>query len=474
MKRREFVRTTGIAGAAGVITIVFPSKIANAMGKAEPLALEKSFLTPPESAKPLTWWHWMNGSVTKQGITLDMEAMKKVGLGGFHLFEVASGIPPGPVAFESPERLALLEHAAKEANRLDMSFTMHNCPGYTSSGGPWITPEMSQQVLTCSETKVTGGKLISTKLRQPIGRLNYYKDAMVLAVPTVGDLGSPIKYTTNSGEADPSLLIADPAKGIEIKPAAQGESAWLQLEYAAPVEARSISILNTTIAAAQGGGGGNNQGAANSLTLQSSIDGVTFNVVAPLTASQRPATGSGVLKGGVKEGSYLPATLNFAPVSAKYFRIVSTDSRLISDISLSGASRIPDWSSKAGYSTSRSNQVITAPLAAVPNTPVIPKDGVIDISTSMDGQGQLNWTAPAGNWTIFRIGCTTTGAQNWPPPTGGEGLECDKMSTAAIEFHFEQFFGKLYDVIEPLAAKGIAGALIDSWEVGNQNWSTLR
>ena len=27
--------------------------------------LETGFLNPPDSAKPQTWWHWMNGNVTK-------------------------------------------------------------------------------------------------------------------------------------------------------------------------------------------------------------------------------------------------------------------------------------------------------------------------------------------------------------------------------------------------------------------------
>jgi hypothetical protein len=29
--------------------------------------LEAGFLNPPESAKPQTWWHWMDGYVTKPG-----------------------------------------------------------------------------------------------------------------------------------------------------------------------------------------------------------------------------------------------------------------------------------------------------------------------------------------------------------------------------------------------------------------------
>ena len=45
-------------------------------------ALEQGFRNPPESAKPRAWWHWMNGNITKEGITADLEWMKRVGIGG--------------------------------------------------------------------------------------------------------------------------------------------------------------------------------------------------------------------------------------------------------------------------------------------------------------------------------------------------------------------------------------------------------
>ena len=29
--------------------------------------LEQGFLSPPESTKPKTWWHWMSGCVSREG-----------------------------------------------------------------------------------------------------------------------------------------------------------------------------------------------------------------------------------------------------------------------------------------------------------------------------------------------------------------------------------------------------------------------
>ena len=114
----------------------------------------------------------MNGNITADGITRDAEAMKRIGLGGFQIFNVGSRTPKGPVAFFSPEWFQLMEHAAKEADRLGLEFTMHNCPGWSSSGGAWITPELSMQQLVWSETFVTGDKTVDITLPQPYSKLD--------------------------------------------------------------------------------------------------------------------------------------------------------------------------------------------------------------------------------------------------------------------------------------------------------------
>src|SRR5580765_2361586 len=103
-------------------------------------SLEQGFLQPPSSAKPHTWWHWMNGNITKEGITADLEAMQRVGVGGAQIFNVDCGIPHGDVQLMSPEWRELFKHAIKEADRLGIEICVHNCAGWSSSGGPWNTP----------------------------------------------------------------------------------------------------------------------------------------------------------------------------------------------------------------------------------------------------------------------------------------------------------------------------------------------
>jgi hypothetical protein len=41
-------------------------------------SLEQGFASPPDSAKPYTWWHWVNGDVSKRTI-VSLQTRKKNG-----------------------------------------------------------------------------------------------------------------------------------------------------------------------------------------------------------------------------------------------------------------------------------------------------------------------------------------------------------------------------------------------------------
>ena len=167
--------------------------------------LEAGFQNPPDSARPQTWWHWMNGNVTHEGITADLEAMKSVGIGGAEIFNVDEGIPPGPVKFLSPEWRQLMVFAAQEANRLGLDLCLHNCAGWSSSGGPWNAPAQSMQQITTSEQKVKGPVHFTGRLPQPPARLDYYRDFAVMAFPDPA-AGVVAKSKTNE---PPKPLVID-------------------------------------------------------------------------------------------------------------------------------------------------------------------------------------------------------------------------------------------------------------------------
>ena len=141
------------------------------------------FRNPPHTAKPHTWWHWMNGNVTKEGITADLEAMARVGIGGAQIFDAGLALPKGPVAFASDAWFDCLVHADREAKRLGIELCIANCSGWTSSGGPWITPELSMKYVADTAVRVKGGERFDGRLPLPKKTNGFYEDIAVLAFP---------------------------------------------------------------------------------------------------------------------------------------------------------------------------------------------------------------------------------------------------------------------------------------------------
>ncbi|MFD2933169.1 glycosyl hydrolase [Spirosoma flavum] len=460
MKRRTFLKNSSTAGLVAIITpsgIINVSESQAALESSAAESFAEAFLHPPTSARAQVWWHWMNGNVTADGITRDLEAMKQIGLGGFQNFDAGTGIPKGPVVYLSPEWLKLKEHAIKEADRLGLEFTMHNCPGWSSSGGPWITPELAMQQVTWSEAYVIGGKAVTVTLPNPMSKLGYYRDVSVIAFPSLPgevDLASLVSKATTSGSAEPvSAEKLSGNEGVIVQSAAGNQPTYLQVEFNQPYEARSIAFLSKSVGSS-GGGQGGGFGAGPAITLESSDDGVQFRTVASINAGRSPETTLSL--------SEFPAT------KARYFRLTSPGARQYAQMRFSGTARLADWQKKTnnafavmGVSDDQDGKSKAA----------INPDSIVDITKFMDKDGVLQWNAPTGNWTILRIGYTPKGELNRSAPDTGAGLECDKYSSAAIDFHFNKMMEHLLPTLKPLTKKGKVGLLIDSYEVGMQNWT---
>src|SRR5262245_3546300 len=84
-----------LAGRAfSIVSVVLVTGLCAAQAPAPSIpagGLEQGFDTPPDEAKPRVWWHWMNGNISKEGITADLEWMKRAGIGGFQNFDAALG-----------------------------------------------------------------------------------------------------------------------------------------------------------------------------------------------------------------------------------------------------------------------------------------------------------------------------------------------------------------------------------------------
>ena len=132
--------------------------------------LEAGFVTPPESAKPRVWWHWMNGNITQEGIRKDLEWMHRVGIGGFQNFDAGLTTPQiveKRLIFMTPEWKDAFQFTTKLADSLGMEMAIAASPGWSESGGPWVPPSEGMKKYVWSETTVEGGKLFSGVLPHP-------------------------------------------------------------------------------------------------------------------------------------------------------------------------------------------------------------------------------------------------------------------------------------------------------------------
>lgn len=292
-------------------------------------ALRARFAAPPDEARPWVYWFWLNGNITREGITADLEAMKRAGIGGVLIMEVDQGTPAGPVSFAGSRWRELFRHVLEEADRLGLQVNMNNDAGWCGSGGPWIKPEQSMQRVVWTETEVRGPGRVEAALARPEAAAGFYRDIAVVAFP------SP------AGRARiPNVAVKSAARPMDF--------------FTAP----GASLLYP----------------------------------------------------------------------------------------------YPVW-------------------PEVPATATVPRDGVRDLTAAMDAGGRLEWDAPAGPWTILRLGHASTGKDNHPAPESGRGLECDKLSPEAVDAHFAGLMGKLVADAGPLAGRSLVSTHIDSWELGSQNWT---
>lgn len=163
--------------------------------------MKADFRNPPDAARPGVYWYFMDGNMSKEAMTADLESMKKVGVGNLVFLEVNVGVPRGPVDFLSEQWQDLFKHAVREAERLGIAITLGVGPGWSGSGGPWVSGKESMQHLVSSSIQVSGDENKPIVLPKPAPKKpyfgegsftdelkvhwnEYYEDVVVLAFPT--------------------------------------------------------------------------------------------------------------------------------------------------------------------------------------------------------------------------------------------------------------------------------------------------
>ena len=413
--------------------------------------LEKNFAAPPDSAAPRTWWHWMNGSVTKAGITADLEAMRRVGIRGATIV-VINAVPAGPVHFGSPAFFDMVKFAASEAKRLGIALGLENCAGWSSSGGPWVTPDKSMLDVVTSEKTVAGPASFSGPLPQPERQHDFYRDFRVIAFPTLD--GDEVRMAA----ASPTITASVPnfriekSGGYRLPYAKENSPQYLQFEFAQPFAARTVVIE----ASGHDSAGGR---------IEASDDGHAFHTVRNFVLE---------LEAGRQ-------TYAIPPTCARFYRISFTRSNgraaamVIPTVEFLASPRLDNWLLKCDGATSRLPDTAfdTSRTPIPPESMVVHSSRIVDLTSKMDAAGNLAWKVPPGKWTVLRVGYTTNGMTNHPAPPDGTGLECDKLSRTAARAFWDGLLTKVTHDLGPLVgpSTGFTHTLIDSYEVGCQNWT---
>ncbi len=409
-------------------------------------SLESGFVSPPTSARPQTWWHWMNGNVSKAGITADLEAMAEIGLGGASLFDIGSDgckIPEGEVRFNSPEWFDTVKHAASEARRLGLELCLPNCSGWSSSGGPWNFPENSMKFMEFVETVVAGPGWIEKKLDSIPAPHGFAADIAVVAMPV------PASESNTMERAGVKVRTDGPHVRILSFPEDySADGCFFRLDYGKLCQVDGEIIVET------------------------SDDGINFIRRGTLDANvARRDDGDRTLR-------YMPfgRTLRarYWRFSARFWNVPLHDDAgadvTLADLRLNGRVSISHLSDKLFR---KRMTVSHDPDVARPDQ-VVPKSAVRDVTDCLGHDGVLRWNVPPGLWRIIRLGYAANGRRNSPASEHGVGLEVDKLSAKALDFHFEHYAAKLVRHLGDLAGhgeSGLNGILVDSYEVGCQNWT---
>ena len=196
--------------------------------------LKENFKEPPAIYGMNCWWWWLNGNVTKEAITSDLEAMKSRNFQGAVVYDAGGhnqrgnkDVPLGP-QFGSDEWNELFVFSLDEAKRLGLEIGLNIQSGW-NLGGPTITPQYAAKQLTYSETKISGGEKIAQELKLPAIQKNFYEDIAVLAIPlngnnktnkVISDLDLKLAYHELGGSApDTRFLLGntrrDKKKAVE-------------------------------------------------------------------------------------------------------------------------------------------------------------------------------------------------------------------------------------------------------------------
>ena len=473
-------------------------------------ALERAFRTPPDDAKPRVWWHWMNGNVTREGITADLEWMKRVGIGGMQMFDGSLGTPQfveNRLVWMTPAWKAAFRHAAAEAQRLGLEMSMAASGGWSVTGGPWVKPAQAMKKVVWSDTTLEGPRRFTGALPKPPSNNGpfqamenpsgfgfptdttlpgarpmaeelapgpdptFYADIRVFAFRAAEDemrmADAQPRITTASGDVDAALLTDGDFGRTTLLTLPEGAAeTWIQFEFPQPFRAHAFTFAGAPATPFIG------TPPIPEGRLEWSDDGRDWTMVATLPGPGHPVH------------NFAARTYTFEPPSARYYRLVlkrPTPSAFgatlglppsrgiaISELELSSAPRVNRWEEKAqfGIIADYGDEIATP----ITGEAIAPAD-VVDLTARMRKDGTLDWQVPAGRWTVLRMGYSLTGTKNHPASPEATGFEVDKLNRAHVASYFQQYTAQIRGALGPHYGKSFRNLLLDSYEAGMENWT---
>ena len=392
-------------------------------------SLSEGFKSPPDSIRAAVYWYWLNNNISKEGVVKDLEAMKKVGITrAFIGNQATDNFPYGDVSLFSDEWWEITHQAMETATDLDIELGMFNCPGWSQSGGPWITPEQSMKYVEFSEQKVIGeGKEITLDVSDvPEDRI-----VSIIAYPTVAGSSQSWKLPTKAGAQTVRELRLD-----------------------RPFTARTLSV----------------QCDGNVLTpvRLETIDGkeiVSFEFDRHNSA----------LNVGFKP--HAPWVVTLPETDAPAYRIIfDNPSGLDINVTLSETPAVERYADKSLAKVFQEPLPMwdyymwDTPAEASDSSLYVNPEGIVDL-TSLVRDGRIEWEAPEGSWTVLTAYMKSTGVTNSPAVKEGTGLEVDKINKKYIGEHFDAYIGEMIRRIPPEDRKTWKVVVEDSYETGSQNWT---
>ena len=391
--------------------------------------LRASFANPPPEARLQAWWHWHGDNIAEEELLRDLDAMRDFGVGTVHIFCAYSTYEIEKLwkRMLTDEWLRVFRRVLARAKENGMSLGVHNCPGWSSSGGPWIPVEKSMKTLVLAERDLRRGETGTVNLPLPRAVFKgFYRDVALVAT-TAADDPVPVR-ATGSFDAD-WQAFAEGRGEVSLPIAAEGSSASITFEFAAPTPRFATLDMDfgDTIFRTP-------------LKVEASKDGIEWKTISDtrLHFYRTTLTTKSVALAPPPDGARFYRT-SFAYVDAPP-HILHIDLRLLK----------MKFSSAKDASDARD---VTIALG---------EDGSADLA-----KAALPEPPEGRHWRLLRFGYTSTGAFNKPATVSG--LECDKLDRSGIEAHWPNMPGLLKSL--PEAKETLRYCIIDSYEAGDQNWT---